>query len=91
MRKIQIIQTHEGVTLSDCVVALVPDDPLLAPHLLEQIQLNWELLEAEYGSTCAPYITIAQLASFLSKCGWEATPVRESSVYAVALKPPALP
>jgi len=79
MKKIRIIQSAGEVTLSDCVLALVLDDSLQAPHLLDQIQSNWELLEAEYGSTCAPYITVAQVISFLSKCGWEAALARSTT------------
>ena len=77
IKKIRLLQAIEDVTLSDCVLALVPEDPLLASHLLGQIQSSWELLEDEYGSTCAPYITIAQVTSFLSKCGWEAANARD--------------
>jgi hypothetical protein len=80
IRKVRILEVTENVTLSDCVLALVPDDASQATRLLGQIQTNWEWLEVKYGSTCAPYITVAQAASFLSNCGWEASVARDPPV-----------
>lgn len=80
LRKVRILEVNEKIMLSDCVFALIPEDILHVQLLLQQIQSNWNRLEIKYGSTCAPYITVAQVASFLSSCGWDASFRRNTNI-----------
>jgi hypothetical protein len=75
--KVRLLDIKESVSLSDCVLALVPEDASKSIQLLENIKDNWELFETYYGSTCAPYITLSQVIALLSKFGWESLIMRD--------------
>lgn len=74
LRKVRLLDIDQPITLSDCLLALVPEAPSQAPSLVEAIVRNWERLEAQYASTCAPYITLSQVDNFVRQIGWNAVP-----------------
>lgn len=56
--------------LSDCVIALRPNDKKLFSQLRNDLENNGGQLEAAYGGTGAQYITMRRLSSALAELGW---------------------
>jgi len=57
------------IVLSDCVIAIKTEPLGFEPELFRLLSSRWAELEALYGGSCAPYITVGQLQEFLLKSG----------------------
>ena len=56
--------------LSDCVIALMCENPETAELLWKDLQSNWSLLEQEYVGSGARYITNRKLSNLLTHLGY---------------------
>lgn len=68
-QKIAVFEGMTRVMLSDCVLAVVPDDIKRASELRSLMIESFDRLETMYVGTGAPHITLCRLASFLSAIG----------------------
>lgn len=68
-KKCALYDCEQAIAISDCVIALECDSIQAAEIVRDRILANWDDLSAEYGGTCAPYITIENLSSFLVSVG----------------------
>lgn len=73
VRKIQIYLRKDRIALSDCVVALQCKSVQEAIKVKESLLKRWDLLESNYGGTCAKYITLKRLEDVLMTLGIRAT------------------
>lgn len=74
------------VALSDCVFALECETDDEAMGLVTRIREGWAEVATAYQGTCAPYATLASLATALAKLGVEiAAPPGASAQYAQSL------
>lgn len=64
-QKVAVFDGSTCVMLSDCVVAIVPENGHQAPELRCRILDSFDSLEAAYVGTGAPHITVTRLADFL--------------------------
>ena len=64
-----------AAVLSDCLFALRPRDPEQLLALLASMSERLVDLSGLYTGTCARYLTVARLTSFLTAIGWHVTPV----------------
>jgi hypothetical protein len=67
--KLTIYLGDQAVALSDCVLAVLCNSPQEARAVYHAMYANWCLLEAAYGGTCAPYITLEEVEKFLASIG----------------------
>jgi hypothetical protein len=64
-RKCAIYDCEQTIVLSDCVIALRCRTLSVAKKVQRRILENWESLAPLYGGTCAPYLTMNRLRTFL--------------------------
>ena len=69
--KIALLESPSPVMLSDCVIALIPQDPNHVPLLKERLLANFTSLQEQYIGTGAPFITTHRLESFMKSIGVE--------------------
>ncbi len=68
--KIKLYLGRKRIVLSDCVIALSCRTPVSARELQSALLQNWDSLQKEYGGTCAPYITLYSIQTFLESLGF---------------------
>jgi len=68
--KVCVHRTSTRVLLSDCVIAIKTSDPSRVDTLHAELISAFGALRAEYRGSCAPYLTIARLRSFLQCLGF---------------------
>jgi len=76
---IQLRSFMEPVRMSDCLFALWSTDELRTVELHNMLVSSFEALEACYHGTCARYLTVNDLRSFLSDRKWDPHVVRPCS------------
>jgi hypothetical protein len=64
-KKCAIYDCAQKIVLSDCVIALECADLAIAEKVRARILSRWDRFSTLYGGTCAPYITLDALKSFL--------------------------
>ena len=70
-RKIAVLEARQPVMLSDCVIALVPENPDQVSRLKERLLARFTSLREQYVGTGAPFITTERLESFANSIGVE--------------------
>lgn len=65
------------VALSDCVIAIKSEPAGHEQEVLRLLRSNWAAIEQLYGGSCAPYITIEQLQTFLLSLGLQSDTVSD--------------
>ena len=70
-QKIALLETPTPVMLSDCVIALIPQDPKHVFRLKERLLSGFTSLQEQYVGTGAPFITTDRLESFIKSIGVE--------------------
>ena len=68
-QKVAVFEGSTCVMLSDCVVAIVPENGQQVSELRRRIVDAFDRLEAAYVGTGAPHITLCRLADFLRTIG----------------------
>jgi len=68
-RKVALYLCSAPIVLSDCVIALRTKTARQARMLRGRILRSWAIWEANYGGTCAPYITIERVLKLLLMIG----------------------
>lgn len=69
--KVALFEGGTPVMLSDCVLAIVPEDPSCAAATRDRILSGFGGFEAAYSGTGAPHITLGRLADALGTVGIE--------------------
>ncbi len=69
-RKIALALEELPFVLSDCVFAVCCRSKSQARRVRKAVVDRWPDFEALYGGTCAPYVTLASLRSFLTTVGF---------------------
>ena len=64
-KKCAIYDCAQTIVLSDCVIALECENLAIAEKVRARILSRWDRFSSLYGGTCAPYITLDALKSFL--------------------------
>ncbi len=82
--KLVLVSLPETV-LSDCVIALQSSPTGFERELFRLIRSKWPDLEAAYGGSCAPYITLSQLQTFLLGIGVASEPVADMRLHLPSL------
>ncbi|MBN1458866.1 MAG: methyltransferase [Armatimonadetes bacterium] len=68
-QKIAIFEGSTRVMLSDCVLAVVPEDEQRTPELRSRMIDSFDRLQALYIGTGAPYVTLRRFEDFLGTIG----------------------
>ena len=66
-KKCGIYNSEQAIVMSDCVIALQCDKLKTARLVRERILDRWDSFAELYAGTCAPYLTIGGLKSFLAR------------------------
>lgn len=69
--KLAIYEGEGNVVLSDCVFAIRPIGGPAVESLLRQMQQRFDALAGLYGGSCARYLTVRNLGSFLRQSGFD--------------------
>jgi hypothetical protein len=69
--KIALVGDSSPVVISDCLFGLECSSEATAMVLRDRILEGWCDLEAEFGGSCAPYLTVRKLRDFLFRIGVE--------------------
>lgn len=67
--KVQLYRSPEPLVLSDCVVALECAEVRHAETVLRRVQQHWPTFATAWTGSCAPYVTMTQLAEALERLG----------------------
>lgn len=66
--KLVVVRKRQPLALSDCVMSIRCRSVRDAESVYQRVSTRWNDFSAQYGGTCAPYITMSRVREFLLHC-----------------------